>query len=45
MAFHESEYQRLRNELESAYASSFLPENASAKDELDALLVSLRLER
>jgi predicted nucleotidyltransferase len=45
MAFYESEYHRLRNELESAYASSFLPENSSATDDLDALLVSMRLEQ
>ena len=41
--FHEGEYRRLRARLEEEYAASTLPEVASARDELNRLLVRLRL--
>ena len=41
--FHQSEYSRLRADLESAYADSKLPEAASAGADLNALLVRLRV--
>jgi hypothetical protein len=41
--FHQSEYTRLRADLESAYAASKLPEAAPAGAELNALLVRLRV--
>jgi len=41
--FHQSEYARLRADLESAYADSKLPEAASAGADLNALLVRLRV--
>ena len=43
LGFHESEYQRLVAELESASEESHLPERASGKDALNDLLVRLRL--
>lgn len=43
LAFHESEYGRLRRELESASKKSNLPEEASAKPALHDLLLRLRL--
>ncbi len=43
LQFHESEYQRLTNELEQAYADSKLPDMPSARDVLNDLLVRLRL--
>ena len=42
VAFHESEYARLRGELEAAYAASTLPETATAKPAMHALLLRLR---
>ena len=41
--FHESEYVRLRAELQSAFESSSLPENTYAKPALNDLLRRLRL--
>ncbi len=41
--FHQGEYQRLREELESAYQASTLPEAPSAKAALNELLVRLRM--
>ncbi|QDV85211.1 DNA polymerase beta superfamily protein [Planctomycetes bacterium TBK1r] len=43
LEFHTREYERLTAELESAYESSELPEMPSARDELNDLLVTLRL--
>ena len=42
VAFHESEYARLRGELEAAYAASTLPDDATAKPALHDLLLRLR---
>ncbi len=42
MQFHEQEYARLRNELQSTYDASTLPELASARDALNRLLVRIR---
>ena len=42
MAFHASEYGRLTAELEEAQDASSLPETASARDELDDLLLRIR---
>jgi predicted nucleotidyltransferase len=42
MAFYQSEYDRLRRELQSAYEQSALPEAPSARDALNDLLVRLR---
>lgn len=41
--FHQREYERLRAELEVAYQQSSLPEMAEGYDELNDLLVRLRL--
>lgn len=41
--FHQGEYQRLREELDSAYQASTLPEAPSAKAALNDLLVRLRM--
>lgn len=41
--FHQREYERLRAELEAAYQQSTLPEMAEGQDELNDLLVRLRL--
>jgi predicted nucleotidyltransferase len=43
MAFHRTEYERLRAELQTAYETSTLPDVPSAKPQLDDLLVRLRL--
>ncbi len=43
LTFHQSEYERLTRELESAYESSELPEVPSARAALDDLLVRLRM--
>ena len=43
MAFHQAEYERLTAELERAMTESRLPEGPSARRDLDALLVPLRL--
>jgi predicted nucleotidyltransferase len=43
LAFHESEYARLRSELERASEKSSLPETPSAKPALNDLLLRLRL--
>ena len=43
LAFHRSEYERLRAELEASYQASHLPEAPAAKDALNDLLVRLRL--
>ncbi len=43
--FHEREYERLVAELESAYATSRLPERASAGAALNDLLVAVRLSQ
>ncbi|PQO36711.1 DNA polymerase beta superfamily protein [Blastopirellula marina] len=42
--FHQHEYDRLIAELEAAYAESKLPEVPQAAEELDALLVEVRLK-
>jgi predicted nucleotidyltransferase len=42
LAFYQSEYDRLRGELQSAFEQSSLPEVASAKAELNDLLLRLR---
>lgn len=43
VAFHRSEYERLRTELEAAHRASTLPEGPSARSALNDLLVSLRM--
>jgi predicted nucleotidyltransferase len=43
LAFHRSEYERLRAELEASYQASRLPEAPTGKDALNNLLVRLRL--
>lgn len=43
IAFHQAEYNRLRNQLETATLASSLPQAPSAKDALNDLLVRLRL--
>ncbi|MGK7878107.1 MAG: nucleotidyltransferase domain-containing protein [Xenococcaceae cyanobacterium] len=43
VGFHQSEYERLRNQLESAFQESHLPEVPSAKAALNDLLVRLRM--
>lgn len=43
MDFHRGEYERLSRELEQAGAASTLPERATTADELNELLVRLRL--
>ncbi len=43
LKFHEAEYQRLTQELESAHEQSTLPEMPSARPALNNLLVRLRL--
>jgi predicted nucleotidyltransferase len=45
VAFHEGEYERLRAELQKAYDGSSLPEAPLAKEQLNDLLVRMRLER
>lgn len=42
--FHQGEYERLRGRLEDAVQLSSLPEAPSAQDDLDNLLVRLRME-
>jgi uncharacterized protein len=42
-AFHRSEYERLRGELEAAHRASQLPERPTARAGLNDLLVRLRL--
>ena len=44
LQFHEREYQRLRAELETAFAESKLPEVPTAAEALNDLLVRLRLQ-
>lgn len=41
--FHQQEYQRLQTELETAFQNSHLPNEPSAKQELNNLLTNLRL--
>ena len=41
--FHQSEYLRLSAQLEQAFQSSSLPENASGKPALNDLLIRLRM--
>ncbi len=43
MPFHEFEYARLRAELQQGFEQSALPEAPTARDELNDLLLSLRL--
>lgn len=43
LAFHRSEYERLRAELEASYQASPLPDAPAGKDALNDLLVRLRL--
>lgn len=43
LAFHRSQYERLRAELEASYQASYLPEAPAGKDALNDLLVRLRL--
>jgi predicted nucleotidyltransferase len=45
ISFHRGEYERLRRNLEEAYASSRLPEAPSASEALHDLLVRLRLAK
>jgi predicted nucleotidyltransferase len=45
LEFHRREYDRLRRELEEAQEASALPEAATTRNALDALLVRLRLQR
>ena len=45
VGFHEQEYDRLRGQLQSAFDASTLPEAPLAKDELNDLLIRMRLER
>ncbi len=42
LEFHHQEYQRLQNELELAFENSDLPDEPSAKAELNDLLISIR---
>lgn len=42
VAFHQREYERLRNKLQEAYQYSSLPETPSANAALDNLLIRLR---
>jgi len=42
LKFHQQEYERLQRELETAFSNSNLPDNPSAKPELNHLLVKLR---
>ncbi len=44
LAFHQQEYERLRERLQSAFVSSHLPENPSAAAALNDLLVRVRLD-
>jgi predicted nucleotidyltransferase len=44
MEFHQSEYTRLRAELENASAASALPDGPSARTQLNDLLIHLRME-
>jgi uncharacterized protein len=41
--FYEREYQRLQNELQEAFNKSYLPNDSSAKSDLNNLLIELRL--
>lgn len=43
LSFYEHEYERLQSELESAYASSTLPDEPTARATLNDLLIRLRL--
>jgi predicted nucleotidyltransferase len=43
LSFHEADYARLRADLERAYEASTLPEGPSARNELNELLVRLRV--
>lgn len=43
MAFHEAEYARLRNDLQTAFEASTLPEAPSAQPALNDLLVRIRM--
>ena len=45
LAFHQSEYERLRQELQTAFEKSSLPESSSAKPQLNDLLIRLRLKQ
>ena len=45
LEFHHQEYQRLQSNLEDAFNGSHLPENPSAKPELNSLLVEIRTIR
>jgi predicted nucleotidyltransferase len=44
IAFHQHEYERLRNQLQAAYERSMLPETPSARATLHDLLIRLRLK-
>lgn len=43
LAFHQAEYDRLRRELEDVSAQSALPEAPQARDELNELLINIRI--
>ena len=43
--FHRREYERLRGELEASYQTSHLPEGPIARDELNNLLVQVRMQQ
>ncbi|BAZ45151.1 hypothetical protein NIES4102_21690 [Chondrocystis sp. NIES-4102] len=43
IAFHQQEYQKLQNQLEIAFENTHLPNEATAKSELNDLLIKLRL--
>ena len=44
LEFYFQEYQRLQNELEIAFHNSHLPNNSSAKSDLNNLLIEMRLK-
>ena len=43
--FYKIEYDRLQNELKDAFGNSHLPDNSSAKPELNSFLLSIRNQR
>jgi hypothetical protein len=45
LAFHQAEYQRLRGELQNAFEATALPETPKAQDDLNRLLLKLRLAK
>jgi predicted nucleotidyltransferase len=45
VGFYQKEYERLRNELETAHQKSHLPERPQGKEALNVLLIRLRMAR